>query len=69
MYHVVVPNNLDELAEETGIARSYLAAKSAEAFENYHYYVLYYTGGEWHEKSISDKFPVDAVMRNLFRRL
>lgn len=68
MYYNVVPGNLDEIAEETGIAKSYLEAKMEDAFEDYHYYVVYYDG-EWKDKRVSDQLSLEAVMRNLFRRL
>lgn len=66
-YIVVKPSTLEYAAKHSGISREYLNAKQEQAFEKFQVYVIYFHEGEWKEITISDRFAVPTVMKNLLK--
>lgn len=67
-YIVLDTDTIDDAAEISGLAREYLKAKHTEAWENNQFYVIYFARDEWHEITISDRFHIPTVMKNLMAK-
>lgn len=69
LYFIVKPDTLDHVARVSGMDRGFLNAKQEKAFEQYQKYVVYLAKDEWKDIIVSDRFPVEVVMKNVFRKL
>lgn len=67
-YIVLEPDTIDDAAEISGLGREYLKAKFTEAWEQYQAYVIYFARDEWHEITISERFHLPTVMKNLMAK-